>query len=944
MLDSFGRVKDSNLVNDPDGETTAATSYDSNDRVSQVTYPYRATADGQDTYAYDAVNRVTSISHADSTSSSISYGAVVGGTGVNTTQLCSSATYGLGYPTLATDEAGKKREVWTDGLGRTIEVDEPNSSGSLTENTCYTYDLNNNLTQVVSPTGQTRAFTYDNLSRVLSLATPETRLGGTQYSTSFSYTSGGSPCSGNPSAVCSRTDPRGITTTYTYDAVNRLTKISYSNSTPTVTYCYDGNNTSCISGGYSSSNGIGRRTAMADGSGSTGWSYDATGRIVTEKRTIAGITKTISYSYNEDGSIASITYPSGHVVTYTTSNAERPLSAVDSGSSVNYALTASYAPMGALSSVIYGQATGFNGTTESRAYNNRMEMTSVQASSSNGTAMNLAPCFNPFSFSSGCSSTATNNNGSVTGITNNVDTGESQTFSYDTLNRISSAATKSTSGNDCWGQNFGPDAVANLTSISVTQCTAGSLSVTTDGYNHLSATGYSYDDAGDMTSDGSYTYTYDAENRIMTANGVTYTYDGNGLRVEKSSGTLYWRSITGDVLAESDLQGNITNEYVFFAGRRIAQRTSGGSVYFYYADTLGTVHTITDATGHACYDASFTPYGQEVPNPNIPQTCTSNYKFTGYEYDSETGLYYAKARYYNPRLGRFMSPDPLAGSLPNPQTWNRYAYVMNNAENLTDPLGLWGGGVLCLVAGRRGGIGHYDACGYGPMEGDSGGGGGGGGGSWGGDCGLDGGSVGCGMLGLLEPPEDIGWEGVCLNGNCLNQPGYLQSVGINPTTQPQSPCNSIAGTGGTIPVATSSGEVRLGFNAGGYLVGIGVQLTGGSSAMSAGFSVQPNTFAGAQLAGSSAVTIGFNNAIETPSSWGISGYVQSATFSGGAFTSANGAVAVFGVPLGSTNTPSSLILNQLNGTPAALSTAGGLLSLLQWTSHNITCAGLLGGS
>jgi len=703
VLDNLGRVTDSNLVNDPDGETTVATTYDSNGRVLSVTNPSRTTSNGSDTYAYDGLDRALSVTHTDNNSVTASFGAKVGGTGVNTTQLCSSSTYGFGYPVLTVDEAGKKREMWMDGFGRTIEVDEPNSSGSLSENTCYAYDLNNNLTQAVSATGQTRTYQYDDLSRVTSVATPETKLSGTQYSTTFSYTSGGSSCSGNPFAACQRTDGRGITTTYTYDALNRLAKITYSDSTPTVTYCYDGSNSTCISGGFSSANGKGRRTAIADGSGNCGWSYDSMGHIVTEKRTIAGITKTMSYSYNEDGSVASVTYPSGHVVTYTTSNAERPLSATDSGSAINYALTASYAPMGALSAVIYGQATGFNGTTESRAYNNRMEMTSDQASSSNGTAMNLSPCFNPFSFSSGCSSTDTNNNGSVTGITNSVDSNESQTFSYDTLNRISSAATKSTSGNDCWGQNFGPDAAANLTSISVSQCTAGSLSVSTDGNNHLSATGYGYDNAGNMTSDGMYTYAYDAENRITSANGVTYTYDGDGLRVKKSSGTLYWRSIWGDVLAESDLSGNITNEYVFFAGRRIAQRTSGGSVYFYYADALGTVHTITDATGHACYDASFTPYGQEVLNPNITQTCSSNYKFTGYEYDSETGLYYAKARYYNPRLGRFMSTDPLGGDVGDPQSLNRYAYVGNHPTDSIDPSGMvnvpgyhgwWGGGGL----------------------------------------------------------------------------------------------------------------------------------------------------------------------------------------------------------------------------------------------------------
>jgi RHS repeat-associated protein len=135
---------------------------------------------------------------------------------------------------------------------------------------------------------------------------------------------------------------------------------------------------------------------------------------------------------------------------------------------------------------------------------------------------------------------------------------------------------------------------------------------------------------------------------------------------------------------------------VFFAGRRIAQRTSSGTVYFYYADTLGTIHTITNGTGTACYDATFTPYGQEMLNPNISQTCSSNYKFTGYEYDSETGLYYAKARYYNPRLGRFMSTDPLAGSTSYPQSQNRYAYVTNVPSCFTDPNGL---GCPLVIAG-----------------------------------------------------------------------------------------------------------------------------------------------------------------------------------------------------------------------------------------------------
>ena len=88
-----------------------------------------------------------------------------------------------------------------------------------------------------------------------------------------------------------------------------------------------------------------------------------------------------------------------------------------------------------------------------------------------------------------------------------------------------------------------------------------------------------------------------------------------------------------------------------------------------------------------CYQASFTPYGEE----HLAQTttCSQNYKLTGYERDSETGLDYAFARYYNSRIGRFVSADPLAGNISDPQSLNRYAYVANNPTNYTDPAGMF---------------------------------------------------------------------------------------------------------------------------------------------------------------------------------------------------------------------------------------------------------------
>jgi RHS repeat-associated protein len=175
--------------------------------------------------------------------------------------------------------------------------------------------------------------------------------------------------------------------------------------------------------------------------------------------------------------------------------------------------------------------------------------------------------------------------------------------------------------------------------------------------------------------------------------------DGTGARIAKcetptsspcasaAAGTLFWRDIAGNTLAESDLSGNITKEYIYFAGQRTAWvDASSGDVYYYYTDQIGSVRRITTQTGTPCYSADFTPYGQEIYDGAT--SCTQNYKFAGYERDSETGLDYAHARYYNSRLGRFTSPDPLGGGIGNPQSLNRYSYVRNNPINLTDPSGM----------------------------------------------------------------------------------------------------------------------------------------------------------------------------------------------------------------------------------------------------------------
>jgi RHS repeat-associated protein len=96
---------------------------------------------------------------------------------------------------------------------------------------------------------------------------------------------------------------------------------------------------------------------------------------------------------------------------------------------------------------------------------------------------------------------------------------------------------------------------------------------------------------------------------------------------------------------------------------------------------------ITQANGAPCYDADFYPFGGETTYTN---TCPQNYKFTGKERDSESGLDNFIARYNSSSLGRFMSPDPdNAGAIDDdPQTWNAYSYVRNNPLRYTDRDGL----------------------------------------------------------------------------------------------------------------------------------------------------------------------------------------------------------------------------------------------------------------
>jgi RHS repeat-associated protein len=181
------------------------------------------------------------------------------------------------------------------------------------------------------------------------------------------------------------------------------------------------------------------------------------------------------------------------------------------------------------------------------------------------------------------------------------------------------------------------------------------------------------------------TLVYNAENQLVSAGGVTYTYDGDGRRVMKSGGTIYWYGTGSDSLVETDLSGNSRYSFIYFAGKRWARHMPNNEVHFYFTDHLGSSSVFYRYPNLGVSD--FYPFGGERV---VLNNCFNAYKFTGKERDSESGLDNFIARYDSSNLGRFMSPDPSNyGAIDeSPQTWNMYSYVANNPLNATDPNGL----------------------------------------------------------------------------------------------------------------------------------------------------------------------------------------------------------------------------------------------------------------
>jgi RHS repeat-associated protein len=430
-------------------------------------------------------------------------------------------------------------------------------------------------------------------------------------------------------------------------------------------------------------------------------SFDQRGRITAHKQTTDLRSFETSYLYNLSGALIEETYPSGRKVKNIL-DANGSLSQVQSKKNQstgywNYADGFTYNAAGDVTSVQLG-----NGHWESSNFNSRLQPTRIAlGTTANGTDLLKLD----YSYGTG------QNNGNVQSqaitvpaLSGHAGFTATQNYTYDQLNRIKDA-TETVSGSQTWKQAFSYDRFGNRnfdeanTTTLPKNCAESSQEVvcTADrkvvnpaieaGNNRLAAgQNYVFDSAGNTTVDAqNRVFIYDGENKQVevSENNILvgrYFYDGEGRRIKKETAaetTIFVYDASGKTVAEYSTQLSPEPQVAYLTN-----------------DNLGTPRINTSAGGAVIARHDYHPFGEEISTPERNESLSYNsddvrQKFTGYERDQETDLDYAKARYFNSGFGRFSSPDNFlnATTPESPESWNLYAYVLNNPLRLVDRTG-----------------------------------------------------------------------------------------------------------------------------------------------------------------------------------------------------------------------------------------------------------------
>jgi len=512
--------------------------------------------------------------------------------------------------------------------------------------TGYAYDNESSLLSITDALGRATVYSYDGLRRVTKTTFPSQKF------ESYGYDPVGN--------LLSKTDRNMNTTLFTYDGLNRLVTKQYPDNT-TVNYTYDAAN---------------RLTQVIDVTGTYAFTYDPFNRLTNTTTNYSFLVSTnfnVAYGYDAASNRTTMTYPAGNgSVTYGYDSLNRFATLADS---ISGNFNFGYDALGRRTSL-----TRPNGVTTVYNFDTVSNLTTLQHQLG-GTTIDSVDYGAPDPVGNRLSKTS-----QLRGATSEV-------FGYDSIYQL-----KTLTRNGKPTLNYSYDGVGN-------RLTGGAVYNVSNQLTNTATATYTYDANGNLLTKTEFgrvtTYTWDFENRLMSVTQprratANFKYDPFGWRIQKAfAGNVSNYLYDGTNLTEEvDQNGSVMARYTYGRGidEPLALRKAGAN-YFYEADGLGSVTSITDANGTLLDSYRYDAFGSALAT--LSQV-SQPFRFTGREFDPETGLYYYRARYYDQTNGRFMSEDPLGfgGSESN-----AYAYVNSNPINRVDPLG-WASCIFYVREGR----------------------------------------------------------------------------------------------------------------------------------------------------------------------------------------------------------------------------------------------------
>ena len=563
-----------------------------------------------------------------------------------------------------TDALGNETILTYDVHGQVTGIVD--AKGNITN---VEYDSDGNPVQIVDANGKRTTMIYDDRGNVISATDAQGNTRDFEYEIKFNK-------------LVSLTDAKGRSNAFSYDSQGNLTMISYPNGAAEI-FVFD-----------SFGNLIGKTDRKKQ---TITFEYDTLGQLVTKRfpdgtsdtfgydirgNLVAATDEngTIQFTYDDDDRLVQVIYPGGESVSYTYDAAgNRTKLVYPDGTVLNY----EYDEVGRLARIKSGGSVVAEYEYDLLGRRTRREL-------QNGT-------FSTYAY---------DEIGNLKELINQRQSKVISRFAYtyDQLgNRLTMATLEGTT-------QYIYDEISQLIRVILPTGKVNSynfdeegnrVSVDEDGNTNLYSTNelnqytdvgkdvYDYDANGNMigkeSGSGVTAYSYDFENRLVRvirpSESVSYEYDPLGRRISRSTSNSITRYIYDvlDVIVEKDGNGTINAKYIHGASiDEVLVMWRGGNSFYYSHDGLGSVVNLTDSSAGIVNSFIYDEYGKtsggSLGNP---------YLFTGREFDFEAGLYYYRARYYDPEVGRFITANPikLLGGL------NLYSFVKNNPINNIDPLG-----------------------------------------------------------------------------------------------------------------------------------------------------------------------------------------------------------------------------------------------------------------